>query len=139
MHIITTTAPIIYFVPRFAANGDGYTADTTLFTADTTLLTADATGVGAQFDYTITDEQTKTAITGTLTQAVSGNYTEGTIDFVPKEGHFYTIELTTGGNIAYRGKMYCTDQTPADKYTTQSGTYNALAGETSYKTYEQLD
>jgi len=93
-----------------------------------------ATYLFENYTFIIVDEQTKEVFSGTLEIDINGNYTSGDLSIEPIEGHFYTIELFAGEDVAYRGKMYCTNQTPADKYTTQSGTYNALAGETSYKT-----
>jgi hypothetical protein len=134
VHIIDTTSPIIYFTPRTAAVTVSFTADTTIYTADTTLFTADMTTQPDSYSFTIVDEQTKEVFTGSLPVDVSGNYTSGELLFTPLEGHFYTVELKAGAVIAYRGKIYCTDQTPLDTYTTQSGIYDALAGTNEYKT-----
>mgnify|MGYP003419554954 CR=1 FL=1 len=134
MHVVTTTEPIIYFTPRMAAITLTFTADSTLYTADTTLFTADMATLPDSYTYSIIDEQTKEAFVGTLSIDITGNYTSGELEITPIEGHFYTIELFAGADVAYRGKIYCTNQTPLDTFTTQSGTYEALAGTNEYKT-----
>lgn len=111
-----------------------FTADTTLYTADTTLFTADMTTSAPTYAFIIVDEQTKAVITGQLEIDIAGNYTSGELLFTPIENHFYTIELKAGAEVAYRGKIYCTNQTPFDTYTTQNGTYTALAGTNEYTT-----
>ena len=111
-----------------------FTADTTLYTADTTLFTADMTIIPLSYAFTVVDEQTKEIVSGTLNIDTSGNYTSGELLFTPIENRFYTIELKAGADVAYRGKIYCTNQTNLDAYTTQNGTYAPLAGEITYKT-----
>jgi hypothetical protein len=111
-----------------------FTADSTLYTADTIVFTADMTNNPPSYTFTIIDEQTKEVIQGLLEIDIAGNYTSGELIFEPIENHFYTIELKAGEDVAYRGKIYCTNQTPFDTYSTQNGTYTALAGTNEYTT-----
>ena len=111
-----------------------FTADTTLYTADTTLFSADMTSLQPSYSMILIDEQSKEVVNDVVEITVSGNYTSIDIDHTFIQDRFYTIELRNGSTVAYRGKIFCTNQTPADTYTTQDGLYTALSSTVEYKT-----
>ncbi len=82
MHIVSTTDKKIYFVPR-----------------------AFETSVSVK----ITDEETNTSSTESLTATQEANYLHITPTYTFKEGRYYNIRIT-GTNEIYRGKVYCTNQ-----------------------------
>ena len=96
MHIVSTTNKEIKFVPRKVETG--------------------------AISLKITDEQTNKSTTANVTATESGNFVSVTPTYTFKEGRFYYIVLT-GTVELYRGKVYCTDQTDFDKYTTNENVY----------------
>ena len=132
MHIISTTDKSIIYIPRSVPSQNALTADSTLISADSTLYTADRISENTPYTYTLTDEQTKVATTGTLAVVLSGNYYTSTLDFTSIEGRYYTLELAYGAAIQYRGKLFCTNQTELDKYSTQNGLYTANSSTNQY-------
>jgi hypothetical protein len=136
MHIISTSDQSIIYIPRTTPATTYLTADSTLVTVDSTLYTADVISQNTPYTYILTDEQKKVATTGTLEVALYGNYYTSTLDFSSVDGHFYTLELKYGSNVQYRGKLFCTDQTEFDKYTTQDGVYSAVSSTNTYEIVE---
>ena len=71
-------------------------------------------------NYKIVDEQTGKSETVERETGISvdKNYMGTSVTFTGniapfREGHFYTLEITkTDGTLAYRDKLFCTDQTP---------------------------
>ena len=100
MHIVSTTNKQIKFVPRIVETGT--------------------------ISLKITDEQTNTSTTASVTATESGNFVSVTPTYTFKEGRFYYIVMT-GTNELYRGKVFCTDQTDYDKYTTNENVYTEYA------------
>ncbi len=95
MHIVTTSDSTIQFVPR---------------AYDTSLSVI------------VTDEETNTSATESLTGTRNTNFMRITPSYVFKEGRFYTIRVT-GTDEVYRGRVFCTDQTDYEKYTINQGQY----------------
>lgn len=71
-------------------------------------------------NYKIVDEQTGKSETVERETGISvdKNYMSASVTFTGnvapfREGHFYTLEITkSDGTLAYRDKLFCTDQTP---------------------------
>jgi len=96
MHIVSTTNKLIKFVPRIVETGS--------------------------LSLNITDESTNTSATSTVTATNSGNFVSITPTYTFKEGRFYYI-VVSGTAELYRGKVFCTNQTDFDKYTTNQNVY----------------
>lgn len=81
------------------------------------------------FTYTVKDEQTNKYESTTASTTVNKNYMEATMTFgstnAPfREGHFYTLEVTSGDTLIYRDKIFCTDQvTEQSKYNVNKDVY----------------
>lgn len=95
MHIVTTTNKAITFVPR-----------------------AFETSVSV----VITDEETNTSATESLTATISTNFLVVTPSYTFVEGRYYKIKVS-GSNEIYRGKVYCTNQTNLEKFSINSGEF----------------
>jgi len=95
MHIVTTTNKAITFVPR-----------------------AFETSVSV----VITDEETNTSATESLTATISTNFLIVTPSYTFVEGRYYNIKVS-GSNEIYRGKVYCTNQTNLEKFSVNSGEF----------------
>lgn len=96
MHIVSTTNKQIKFAPRIEEIGT--------------------------ISIRITDEQTNTSTTANLIATQSGNFVSVTPTYTFIEGRFYYIVIT-GTVELYRGKVFCTDQTDYEKYTTNENVY----------------
>ena len=96
MHIVSTTNKLIKFVPRIVETGS--------------------------LSFTITDESKNSSSTSSVTATSSGNFVNITPTYTFKEGRFYYI-VVSGTEELYRGKVFCTDQTDFDKYTTNENVY----------------
>ena len=106
MHIVTTSEPhTIKLVPRAFPTGDIVMS----IRDEDTRKEWDHSA--SSDDYTVTD-----------------NFLE--LDFSPAqgisitEGRFYTFRIKEGNTELYRGKIFCTDQTDFEKYTTINNTYS---------------
>jgi len=95
MHIVTTSDSTISFLPR-----------------------AFETSVSVK----ITDEETNSSTTQSLTATENVNYLVITPSYTFKEGRYYTIRVTGTAEI-YRGRVFCTDQTDYEKYTINQDQY----------------
>jgi len=95
MHIVTTTDSTITFVPR-----------------------AFETSVSVK----ITDEETNTSTTESLTATISTNFLVVEPSYTFVEGRYYNIKVS-GSNEIYRGKVYCTNQTDLEKFSVNSGEF----------------
>lgn len=95
MHIVTTSSSLIYFVPR-----------------------AFETSVSV----VITDEETNTSTTESLTATIETNFLHITPSYTFKEGRYYSFRVN-GSTELYRGKIYCTNQTDFDKFSINSGEF----------------
>lgn len=71
----------------------------------------------------VTNETTNTSQQETITPVLSGNFMQITGTFTFAESIFYYFVVSQGSNEIYRGKIYCTDQTDLEKYTTNQGQY----------------
>ena len=99
MHIVTTTDSTITFVPR-----------------------AFETSVSVK----LTDEQTNTSITESLTATISGNFLVVSLAFRCEEDRYYTIKVT-GSKELYRGEVFCTDQSNLEKFSVNDGEFTYLS------------
>lgn len=96
-----------------------------------------ARSIHATYDVVITDEQTKETISKAVSSIEVGNYQEMDLSFTPSEARYYTIEMYSSGELEYRGKMFCTDQTDLPKYTTIQNEYKEEASsDNEYIIYE---
>jgi len=109
MHIISTTSQKVTFISR---------------------------NVSGNYNVVITDEQSKEVIDKQVSSIEVGNYQETDLSFTPTIGRYYTIELYDNGQLEYRGKMFCTDQTDYPKYTTIKDEYKAEQSDNEYIIYE---
>lgn len=58
------------------------------------------------------DDQTNTSTTfADISLTESGDYNVISESFSLKEGHYYDITITASGNVIYKDKIFCTDQT----------------------------
>ena len=96
MHIVNTTDKKIYFVPR-----------------------AFDTSVSVK----ITDEETNTSSTESLTATQEANYLHITPTYTFEQDRYYTIRIT-GTNEIYRGKVFCTNQTDLEKFSINNGEFS---------------
>lgn len=99
MHIVSTTDKKIYFVPR-------------AFEAEATYPVS----------IKITDEETNTSTTESVTATKEANYLHITPSFTFIQGRYYNIKITAPSEI-YRGKVYCTNQTDLEKFSVNSGEF----------------
>lgn len=97
MHIVSTTDKEILFVPRIVETGS--------------------------LSLIVTDEQENKSTTESVTASQSGNFVSITPTYTFKEGNFYYF-VVSGTDELYRGKVFCTDQTDFDKYTTNENIYS---------------
>lgn len=95
MHIVSTTSSTITFAPRL---------------------------VETNVSVKITDEETNTSATESLTATESGNFLVIEPSYTFKEGRYYNIKVT-GSNEIYRGKVYCTNQTDLEKFSVNNGEF----------------
>ena len=66
------------------------------------------------FNMTIRDDSTNVSVVYSITNAsVSGNYVtfQNTFSPVLVSNHFYDFKLTSGTDIIFKDRMFCTDQT----------------------------
>lgn len=110
MHTISTTSQVIKFVAR---------------------------NVSASYDVVITDEQSKEVTSKTISSIEVGNYQQMDLSFTCSEAKYYTIEMYTSGDLQYRGKMFCTNQTELPKYTITKDQYKEeTSSDNEYIIYE---
>jgi len=110
MHIISTTSQVIKFIAR---------------------------NISASYDVKITDEQSKEVVSKTLSAIEVGNYQQVDLSFTCSEARYYIIEMYTSGDLQYRGKMFCTNQTELPKYTITRDQYKEeSSSDNEYIIYE---
>jgi len=109
MHIISTTSQRVTFIAR---------------------------NISGNYNVVIKDEQSKVVTEKQVSSIEVGNYQEADLDFTPTTGRYYTIELYDNGQLDYRGKMFCTDQTDYPKYSTIKGDYKEEQSNNEYIIYE---
>jgi len=83
--------------------------------------------------FSITNEETKEVVNSFVSAGVrrlTDNFVKSQIGSMPtgfiNEGTFYTLivqDVNDSYKEIYRGKMFCTDQTDLEKYTTLEDTY----------------
>lgn len=70
----------------------------------------------------IEDEAENTSVTISITPNVTTYYLSVTEVLTLVEGRFYTIKVLNGSDVVYKGKIFCTNQTPGD-YSINDGEY----------------
>ena len=84
----------------------------------------------------ITDDQTNTPVTVTITSSVQGDYVNTiTASFALKEGHFYDLVLKLGANIVYKDRIFCTAQNIVN-FSVNNGEYTSNTTANTYIVYE---
>jgi hypothetical protein len=70
----------------------------------------------------IEDEAENTSVTIAITPTVSTYYLSVTETLTLVDGRNYTITVLNGTDVVFKGKIFCTNQTPAD-YSLNNGEY----------------
>jgi len=70
----------------------------------------------------IEDEAENTSVTIAITPSVSTYYLSVTKTLTLVEGRNYTIKVLNGTDVVFKGKIFCTNQTPVD-YSLNNGEY----------------
>ena len=84
----------------------------------------------------LTDDQTNTPATITITSSTQGDYVNTiTASFTLKEGHFYDLVLKQGTDIVYKDRIFCTDQNIVN-FSVNSGEYTSNTTANTYIVYE---
>ena len=84
----------------------------------------------------ITDDQTNTPVTVTITSSTTGDYVNTiTASFALKEGHFYDLALKQGSDIVYKDRIFCTAQNIVN-FSVNSGQYTSNTTANTYIVYE---
>ena len=75
----------------------------------------------------------KEVFSSTVSASDSGNFKRlsATISPVLKEGRYYDMTVKEGGNVIYKDKIFCTDQT-ISSYSVNSGEYTIPTGDDKY-------
>jgi len=81
----------------------------------------------------LTNESTNTTQQQTITPTSSNGYMTIAAAWVLEEANFYLLEVFSGSNLIYRGRVFCTNQTNFEKYTVNSGVYaQETAGDNTF-------
>jgi hypothetical protein len=84
----------------------------------------------------LTDDQTNTPATITITSQTSGDYVNTiTASFALKEGHFYDLVLKQGSDIVYKDRIFCTDQNIVN-FSVNNGDYTSNTTSNTFIVYE---
>ena len=84
----------------------------------------------------ITDDQTNTPVTVTITSSTTGDYVNTiTASFALKEGHFYDLVLKQGSDIVYKDRIFCTDQNIVS-FSVNNGEYTSNTTSNTFIVYE---
>jgi hypothetical protein len=84
----------------------------------------------------ITDDQTNTPASITITSSTQGDYVNTiTASFALKEGHYYDLVLKQGTDIVYKDRIFCTDQNIVN-FSGNSGEYVSNTTANTYIVYE---
>jgi hypothetical protein len=71
----------------------------------------------------LTNEDTNTTATISPTVTESNGYMSLAYVYTVSEGTFYTIKVTLGSTVIYRGRVFCTTQTDLKQYTVNENQY----------------
>jgi hypothetical protein len=84
----------------------------------------------------ITDDQTNTPATITITSSTQGDYVNTiTASFALKQGHYYDLVLKQGTDIVYKDRIFCTDQNIVN-FSVNNGEYVSNTTANTYIVYE---
>ena len=84
----------------------------------------------------ITDDQTNTPASITITSSTQGDYVNTiTASFALKEGHYYDLVLKQGTDIVYKDRIFCTDQNIVN-FSVNNGEYVSNTTANTYIVYE---
>ena len=84
----------------------------------------------------LTDDQTNTPVTVSITSQTSGDYVNTiTASFALKEGHFYELVLKQGTDIVYKDRIFCTDQNIVN-FSVNNGQYTSNTTSNTLIVYE---
>jgi len=72
---------------------------------------------------TLTNENTKVSTAYNVTADYLYGYMTISNAFTLTEGTFYTFKIEDNGDLIFRGKIFCTDQTEFDKFTVNDGEF----------------
>jgi hypothetical protein len=90
------------------------------YVADTLLLKNEVTGDEISYAITITQTDHYAVITKILTL---------------QEGNFYKLTVLNGGNVVYKDKVFCTNQS-VSTFSVNNGEFNTYTSDNEYITYE---
>jgi hypothetical protein len=91
---------------------------------------------GAFNQMVITDDQTNTPVTVSITSQGYNDYVNTiTATFNLKEGHFYDLALKLNGTIVYKDRIFCTDQNIVT-FSVNNGEYVSNTTANTYIVYE---
>lgn len=102
------------------ANAQTFKIIPRIYAADTLLLENETTGDEVSYAITITQTDYYAVITKILTL---------------KEGNFYKLTVLSNGNIVYKDKVFCTNQT-VSTYSVNNGEFTTYTSDNEYITYE---
>lgn len=84
----------------------------------------------------LTDDQTNTPVTVSITSQTSGDYVNTiTASFTLTEGHFYDLVLKQGSDIVYKDRIFCTDQNIVT-FSVNNGDYTSNTTSNTFIVYE---
>ena len=84
----------------------------------------------------LTDDQTNTPVTVSITSQTSGDYVNTlTATFALKEGHFYDLVLYKNTDIVYKDRIFCTDQNIVT-FSVNNGEYTSNTTSNTFIVYE---
>jgi hypothetical protein len=80
---------------------------------------------------TLKSETTGEVFTYSIDPVVDGYHLEITDTFDCVEGHFYTLKIYDEGNVVYRDRVFCTNQT-IEAYTVNENEYTTLSSNNDF-------
>jgi hypothetical protein len=84
----------------------------------------------------LTDDQTNTPVTVSITSQTSGDYVNTlTAIFALTEGHFYDLVLYKNSAIVYKDRIFCTDQNIVT-FSVNNGQYTSNTTSNTFIVYE---
>ena len=84
----------------------------------------------------LTDDQTNTPVTVSITSQTSGDYVNTlTAIFALIEGHFYDLVLYKNSAIVYKDRIFCTDQNIVT-FSVNNGQYTSNTTSNTFIVYE---
>ena len=83
-----------------------------------------------------TDDSTNEPVTITIDSVTNKDYYQIlNIQCALTENRFYNVELFNGGDLIYRGKVFCTDQ-PIVSFSVNNGKYTSNSTTNTFIVYE---